>query len=165
MKLNIPFYKQDTEYTCGPTSLQMAFSFLGKFKSEHTLAREAKTNKDGTTHEGMIETALREKFYCYVNEGSSIEEIKYFIHLGFPVIIDYTEPSGEDGHYAVVSGYQDGYVVLNDPWNGKNFKISEKEFISRWHDCHPTHHMCVRWMMVLSKTEFSMGKQYVPHSN
>jgi len=29
MKLNIPFYKQDTEYTCGPVSLQMAFCFGG----------------------------------------------------------------------------------------------------------------------------------------
>jgi len=46
---------------------------------------------------------------------------------------------------------------------GKNFKISEKEFISRWHDCHPTHHTCVRWMMVLSKAEFNVGKQYTPH--
>ncbi len=163
MKLNIPFYKQDTGYTCGPASLQMAFSFLGKFKSESALTKEAKTNKEGTTHEGMIETALREKFYCYVNEGSSIEEIKYFVHLGLPVIVDYTEPSGEDGHYAVMSGYQDGHIILNDPWNGKGFKLPEKEFISRWYDDHKLNHRCERWIMVLSKTEINIGKQYTPH--
>ncbi len=141
----------------------MAFSFLGKFKSESALTKEAKTNKDGTSHQGMVETALREKFYCYVNEGSSIEEIKYFIHLRLPVVVDYTQPSGEDGHYAVVSGYQDEHIILNDPWNGKNFKLSEKEFVSRWHDCHPGNHTCTWWIMVLSKTEFNMGKQYTPH--
>lgn len=162
MKLKIPFYKQDTEYTCGPVSLQMAFSFLGKFKSERALAGEAKTNKNGTTHQGMIETALKEKFFCYVNEGSSVEEIKHFIRLGFPVIVDYIEPSGNDGHYAVVSGYHHGNIVLNDPWNGKDFKLSEKEFLVRWHDCHLRNHVCTHWIMVLSKTNFSLGRQYIP---
>lgn len=162
MRINIPFYKQDTAYTCGPAALQMAFSLLGKFKSEKALAQEAGTNKNGTTHQGMIDTALGEKFYCYVNEGSSLEEVKYFIHCGLPVIVDYTEPSGEEGHYAVVSGYQDGRIILNDPWNGKDFKLAEKEFITRWHDCHPHNHVCKRWMLVLARKPFDLGKQYIP---
>lgn len=163
MKLNIPFYKQDTTYTCGPAVLKMVFSLLGKFKSEEKLAKEAKTTRnDGTNHEGMIDAALQEKFYCYVNEGSSLDEVKYFINRGFPVVVDYTEPSGEEGHYAVVSGHQNGHVMLNDPWNGKNFKLTDKEFTSRWHDGHGGHHRCERWIMVISREAFNLGKQYIP---
>ena len=60
MKLKIPFYKQDTDHACGPVSLQMVLSFLGDFKSEKSLVKEAHTNHDvGTKHEAMIETARK----------------------------------------------------------------------------------------------------------
>lgn len=163
MKLNIPFYRQDTGYTCGPTALQMAFSFLGKFKSEKNIAREAGTqSKTGTSHHGMIEAALREKFYCYVNEGSTLDELKYFIKLGHPVIVNYIEPSSDEGHYAVVTGYNNKHITLNDPWNGKDFNISEQSFLARWHDMHEGRHPCTSWIMVLGTEPFSLGKQYAP---
>lgn len=166
MKLNVPFYKQDKTYTCGPVALQMVFSLLGKFKSEAHLAKEAGTNKsDGTSHEGMINTALREKFHCYVNEGSSLDEVKFFINLGFPAIVDYTEPSGDDGHYAVAFGHEDGHIILNDPWNGKDFKLTDKEFISRWYDHHHNGNRCERWIMVISREGINLGKQYAPKIN
>lgn len=163
MKIDIPFYKQDTAYTCGPVALQMAAAFLGKHASERNLARIAHTvAKKGTAHAGMIAAARAEGLYCYVNEGSSLEEITQFLRLGIPVIVDYTEPSGEEGHYAVVAGRNHGELLLNDPWNGKDFKISEKEFLARWHDKHPSGFSCERWMMALSREAFSTGKQYVP---
>jgi predicted double-glycine peptidase len=163
MKLDIPFFKQDTDYTCGPAALQMAFLFLGTFTSEKKLAKVARTNSEiGTTHRGMIDTALKQKFYCYVNKNSTINEIRHFVRLSFPVIIDYTEPSSDTGHYAIISGYQDRHVILNDPWNGEGFKLSEAEFVSRWYDNHDGNNPCASWMMALSKEPFNLGKQYSP---
>ncbi len=163
MKLTVPYHEQKTEYTCGPASLKMVFSFLGTFKTEKKIAKHASTdNETGTRHQGMIDAALHQKFYCYVNADSSVDEIRYFINLGLPVIIDYTEPSEDDGHYAVVSGYVDGIIILHDPWNGKNFKLEETELIERWHDSHSGHKSCNQWMMVLSNEPFSLGKQYLP---
>lgn len=163
MKLTIPYHEQETEYTCGPASLQMAFSLLGKFESEKTIAVHAETNsEEGTRHQGMIDAALREKFYCYVNADSSIKEMKYFINLGFPVIVDYTEPSSDTGHYAVVSGYKNRHIILNDPWNGQGFTIAEAELVARWHDPHNGRNGCNQWMMVVSREPFSLGKQYIP---
>ncbi|KKU81813.1 MAG: Pseudomurein-binding repeat-containing protein [Parcubacteria group bacterium GW2011_GWA1_47_8] len=165
MKLAVPYHEQETEYTCGPASLQMAFLLLGKFKSEKTIAVHAETNREeGTRHRGMIAAALREKFYCYVNADSSIKEIKYFINLGFPVVIDYTEPSSEEGHYAVVSGYKNKHIILSDSWNGKDFTLTETELVSRWYDPHNGHNGCNQWMMVVSKEPFSLGKQYIPEA-
>lgn len=164
MKLKIPFAWQKTMYTCGPASLHMAFSLLGwEKKSERSLSLEAGTNKEnGTTHQGMIDTALIQNFYCYVNAGSTIEEIRYFIKCGLPVIVDYTEPSSDVGHYAIVSGYQDGHIILNDPWHGKGFTLTEAKFTSRWHDNHEGRRTCTHWLMALSKEPFNLGRQYAP---
>ena len=164
MKLKIPFYQQDTDHTCGPVSLQMVLSFLGDFKSEKSLSEEAHTNHDvGTKHNAMIETARKEGFYCYVNNDSSWEGIENFLAEGLPVIIHFAEPQAEEEHYAVVVGLLKGEIILNDPYNGKNFKMKKKEFLSRWHGIQGNNKYD-RWIMVISKSDFGMGKQYFPIS-
>jgi len=160
MGISVPFYKQDTGYTCGPTSLQMVFSFFGSFMSEADLADLAETNEIiGTDHHNMIEVARLGGFYCYVNDTSSLLEVESFIDRGFPVIVDFVEPVTEEAHYAVVVGFSKGSIVLNDPANGKDFKLSEDDFSLRWHDGTTR---SVRWMMVLSKSDFEIGRQYGP---
>ncbi len=162
MKLKIPFFKQDTGYTCGPVSLQMAMDFLGKFKGELPLARELHTSeKDGTHHKNMIETSVKEGFYCYANNDSSLEEVERFLKEKLPVIVHFTEPSEDAGHYSVVAGIEKGNVILNDPWNGRNFKISKKEFMERWHGKEGKK-IDKKWILVLSKEDFCLGKQYLP---
>ena len=158
MKLKIPFYKQDTDHTCGPASLQMVLSFLGDFKSEKSLSEEAHTNHGvGTKHNAMIETARKEGFYCYVNNDSSWKEINNFIADGLPAIIHFAEPKAEEEHYAVVIGLEKGEIILNDPWNGKNFKIKKKEFLSRWHGSRGNHQY-IKLIMVISDKDFELCK-------
>lgn len=161
-KLKIPFYRQKNAFTCGPASLQMLFAFFRKAVPQAKIAeRTAATESYGTRHQNMIDEALKEKFFCYVNNNSTINEVKYFIDTGLPVIIDYVEPSEEEGHYAVVFGYSARYIFLNDPWNGKNFRLPIGEFNSRWYDYHQSHKF-KKWIMVVSDKEFRLGKQYRP---
>lgn len=162
MKFKVPFYKQDTDYTCGPASLQMVLSFFNDHKSEACIAKKAHTDKEaGTAHKWMIEVAEREGFYCYVNNNSSLEELKNFIGTGLPVIVHFTEPSGEESHYSVIKGFGKKQLILNDPWNGKDFKIKEKDFLSRWHG-NVANNNYKKWMMVISRENFNLGKQYLP---
>jgi predicted double-glycine peptidase len=138
----------------------MVFSFFGLFKSEEYLARAAGTNSDiGTEHHNMIAVATREGFYTYVNNNSTLDELKRFVGRGLPVIVDFIEPGDEEPHYAVVIGFSRGNIILNDPANGEGFTLSEEEFISRWRDT-TTH--SVRWMMVVSKEDLELGTQYRP---
>ncbi len=162
-KLKIPFYRQYDEFTCGPAVLKMFFSFFGKFKKLDSLAKTLHTDKNGTHHSSLIGEATKEDFFCYVNNSSTIHEVRHFINLGLPVIVNYNEPSTNDGHYAVVVGYDRNKIIMNDPWNGKNFKMPENEFILRWHDC-LNRHTCKKWIMVISKKDFNLGKQYKPCS-
>lgn len=159
--LKFPFFYQHSESTCGPASLKMVFDFFGLKFREKELARKAQTLKSGTKHASLIETARKNGFYCYIHDKSSINHIKHFIDVGLPVIVNYIEPSGNEGHYAVVIGYGRNKIILNDPWNGKKFKMSYKDFKERWHDSHKNHSY-YGWLMVLSNEKFDIGRQYAP---
>ena len=156
--IKLPYFHQHTNHTCGPACLKMVFAFFGKRLPEKKLARLSKTNFDGTKHSKMISLARKEGFYCYVHENASLNQIKHFIDLKIPVIINYIEPSEEDAHFSVIVGYEKNFLILDDPWNGKNFKIDSKEFEKRWHG----KDRCKNWILVVSKDQFDIGKQYNP---
>lgn len=169
MKLKLPYYKQETKWSCGPASLQMAMSFLGEFSTQDEIIKKMNLKLsqmdefgDGIDNEQLVAVAQKMGFYCYVNQNTTVEEIKYFINLGLPVIVNYIEPREEDGHFSVVHGYgglTQKKIILHDPFNGKNLKLSEKKFLGWWKSGYQTH---TRWMLVLSKKPFKVGRQYDP---
>ncbi|MBI1999438.1 MAG: C39 family peptidase [Parcubacteria group bacterium] len=160
MFVDVPFYRQLTMYNCGPAALQMVFAYFNRHRCQKELARSLRTSKrDGTTHDELVREARRDGFYCYTNGDSTLFEIKHFISLGLPVVVDFIEPDGEEEHYAVVVGYKDGDIILNDPWNGENFKLPEEEFARRWHYAQSIHK---RWIMVLSSEPLVLGKRHAP---
>ncbi len=69
--------KQDTSYTCGPSSVQMVFSALGKTVQEAYIAQLAGTGTSGTSHEGLagavkkIDSSIKITEYSYSDIGIS----------------------------------------------------------------------------------------------
>lgn len=162
----LPYFPQSSDFMCGPASLQMVMAFLGKNKSQDYILKTTGSTKDKLKKSGMnngdlIKAARVAGFYVYVNEDSILPEIKYFIDLKLPVLVNYREPSENDGHFAVVAGYDSigKKLFLYDPWNGKNFPISERSLLSRWHGSYQGHK---KWLMVLATEPFNMGKQFLP---
>lgn len=157
MRLNIPYCEQATDYTCGPAVVQMVLSSFGYHTSEEELARIAGTRHSddgGTTHEGMMRAVHAQGFYGVEREGNTIADIEAHLDRGFPVIIDYIEPTDDIEHYALVIGHEGDTFIFHDPSNGAEFKLSKKEFESRWHN--PLEdHQCERWMMVVSDKPFT----------
>lgn len=49
MKLNIPFYKQESKNDCGPTALQMVLEYLEEKHSREELVNLVYSDKSGTT--------------------------------------------------------------------------------------------------------------------
>lgn len=133
---------QDTGYTCGPSSLQMALSALGCNVSEDVLAKAGGTGTSGTGHEGMlraVEYASRKckmkitgKFQSFNGYGWSkvVDGIKagaeYVIHLKpLPALkYDYKGSlvwrSFTGGHYVYLVGVNmvDRLVLIADPTKG-----------------------------------------------
>lgn len=158
--MNIPFYKQINDYSCGPASLQMVLKYFGNYIPQDVLAMQLKTQKDdGTDHSDLIRVALENGLYCYVNRNSTLHEIIYFLSRDLPVIINFMEPSGNDAHYAVVIGFNKNNLILNDPWNGRQFQIDSDWFVEHWYD---TENRAKQWIMVLSLEDFHLGKQFIP---
>jgi len=138
----------------------MIFAFYGKRFSEESLTERLNTSaSSGTRHKSLIDIAQSEGFYVYVNNNSSLEEVRDFILEKIPVMVHFIEPSNDEGHYSVVVAVREDSIVLNDPWNGEGFTMSDRDFLNRWrsedscNDC---------WIMAISPDAFSLGKQYNP---
>jgi len=156
--MKVPFFWQDTEYTCGPASLQMVLAFFSKRVSEERLARGMCTTKSiGTKRSDFISKARREGFFCYVNSGSSLNEIGHYLSLGSPVIVNIL--SENEGHYAVVVGVTRKNVILHDPYYGAHKRWSHRTFNKNWKG---ERGQSSKWMMVLSPGDFNLGRQYYP---
>jgi len=156
--ISLHYFHQRKSYTCGPASLKMVFDFFGLKTSEEKLKKYLKSNKEkGTKHKALINAVIRNGFYCYVHNHSSLSQIKGFIEKDLPVIIHYIEPDSNEEHYSVVVGVHGRKIIMNDPWMGKRFKLKEKEFERRWHG-----EKNYGWLMVLSRKKFDLGKQYNP---
>ncbi len=130
-QLSFTYYHQTTDYTCGPSSLKMAFSHYGVTLSESWLANKASSNAQiGTTQSGMIKavnavnTNYGTKFSMTTESFTGWNVIQSYISKGIPVIVrikSFLTPGGT--HYAMISGInlQTGMVCLGDPsWEGKN---------------------------------------------
>lgn len=160
VKLQVPYYKQKNWINCGPAVLQMVFSYFQHDLSQRKIARQAKTTAErGTENHDMIRVALEHGFYVYVNDHSTFFEIRHFLEKGLPVIVNFIEPTDDDAHFAVVSGITLHKIILNDPWNGRNFKMFHRDFLSRWHSSNNKHK---EWIMVIAESDFQLGKQYLP---
>lgn len=164
--LKVPYYKQHRDYTCGPAVLRMIFRYFGKTYNENELAKELKAEPLlGVRHRHLIRVARHNGFYSYVNHGSNLEELAYFLRLGLPSIVRLSARLGgsdkDEGHYAVVVGVTKKAVYLHDPWRGANFKMSVKRFLRDWWD-NETGKVYERWMMVLSPEKLPSGRVYAP---
>ncbi|MEY3784586.1 MAG: hypothetical protein RLZZ230_908 [Candidatus Parcubacteria bacterium] len=160
--LPVPYLKQDTDYTCGPTSLQMVLEYYGAVHSEAKLARQMQTSSEmGTCPLQMQEIALKHGFYCYVNKEASYEEMIFLLSLGVPPIVRFIEPDENEDHYSVVVAANKDKITINDPWNGPEQEFSKTDFIKRW-----TSNMivdCNQWLMAVSPDLLPLGKQFHPY--
>lgn len=133
-KIKMPFVRQRTDYFCGQASLEMIFKYHNKNKTQEDLAKIMNTReKIGTKNSSMIDAVKSFGFHFCAKENSLINEIDIFLKNNIPVIVNYIEPSDEISHYAVAVGLNKKEIILNDPWNGNNFKLSKKEFLRRWY--------------------------------
>jgi len=158
--MKVPYHEQINPYSCGPAVFQMVFGYFGTRASQKTLAKELKTTKKiGTKNRDLVRVANENGFFSFAQRYATVSKIKRFLSRGLPVIVDFIEPSEEEGHYAVIVGRDRSNFIFNDPWNGRGMKMNEKDFLKRWRDGNG---MCHRWLLVLSKKKFSSRKKHLP---
>lgn len=160
-KIEVPYYKQSTVYTCGPASLQMVLAYYGYQDSEENLLKLLNTSsQDGTWRVRMYETAVNLGFHCYVNNEASLSEIDFFLDLGIPLIIRFIETDNDEDHYGVIVGSTHSSLKIHDPWSGPEIELSKKDFENRW-ICYEIGN-CKRWLMAVSPEPIPLGRQFHP---
>lgn len=145
--LKVPYFKQDTSYSCGAVALQMVFRFYGKVFSERELVVDLKIDRNsGTPHKSIVEFARIEGFKAHEDHEATMIELEDWLAKKVPVIVNFIEPSSDDGHYAVVIYADKHRVILNDPWDGEKFKMNTEDFKKRWSN---SLHTSKHWLLAI----------------
>jgi ABC-type bacteriocin/lantibiotic exporter with double-glycine peptidase domain len=113
-----------------------------------TLTRRLRTNtRTGTARAALIRVARSYGLSATENRHARIADIRSVLDHGTAPIVLYQEPDGNEGHYAIAVGLERGRIVLNDPWNGRNFRLARSEFVRRWRGSRKND--VGRWLLVV----------------
>lgn len=141
----VPMARQSTNYTCGVAALQSVLGYYGDEFREGTLATELKPDQNnGTSYHNIINFSKRKGYSAKALYKMNLEQLKKLVDQKKPVIVaiqawadkpvSYLK-DWDDGHYAVVIGYDNKYIYFMDPSTLGNYTyIPVKDFLERWHD-------------------------------
>jgi predicted double-glycine peptidase len=166
--INVRIGRQTFDYDCGAKALQMVMEYYGVEMREDILIKELRTDANGTSVDRMISVAEKSGFKVSSATGVSLEQLKRFIDEEYPVIVlvqawaerymtlEDWKTDYDDGHYAIVIGYNGSIIIFEDPSSIRRTWLTEEEFLVRWHDLDPrTKRKLDHFAMVL------MGKEPV----
>ncbi len=152
MIARIPYYRQQTTYTCGPAVLRMLAGALGRPVSERRLSRLCLTSAKRGTPNTVMAILGKALLGVRTYPAATWKQLESALEHGHPVVVNYREPGEEAGHYAIAVGLNDEAIVLFDPWHGPRFSLPVEEFRQRWLG-HRTRRADRGWMMVLAPTK------------
>lgn len=147
----IPFFHQKNDHYCGPAVLQMILGAYGIRTSQEKLAQEigvAGILKHGTKITILVSMLKKRGFRVSASNRKTLVGIKHAIENGSIVVVCYTEPVFEWGHYAIVKQIDAKKIILIDPdtRTGRT-SMATAEFKRRWKD--PLFSKTVRWAAII----------------
>src|SRR3989344_4661399 len=147
MKHAVPHKIQTNTYNCGPTCLEMLLDFYGvPYESEKMEMLCECAPRHGTDNKKLVEVAEELGTKPVVKENASLEDIIETIRSGHPVLVNYFNCKSGVGHFGVVKGVdmQGEALLLADPKQGDDYRLSFGHFEQHWHNHAKTIHA---WMM------------------
>jgi len=137
MKLNIPYFRQENNTTCGVACLRMAMSFFGEDVEEFELEEACETSWLGNTCGELVECVKKYGFKAEAVENITIDYIKTNLKKNHPIIAQ-LDPAilygGLEGfgHFVIITGIEDDKICYNDPDMGKEMTQSITGFFKAW---------------------------------
>ena len=134
MKYKIPYYKQETLYTCGPATFRMVLASLGMRMSEKKVAQVLKHTRDRFMTNASFPQAAESLGFSYrVIRNGTFAQISQALKEGYRVIVNYYHEGEEEGHFAVVRSLTSKAIGLLDPWSGPNVVYTLPHFRRVWY--------------------------------
>lgn len=137
MKLNIPYFKQDKDTTCGVASLRMVLAFLGKDIPESDLEETCETSWLGNTCGELVQGSMKYGFEAEEIENMTPDYVTKLLTNKFPLIalldpaVLYGGLEGF-GHFVVITGLKGDTIYYNDPDRGENVTAPVERFFNAW---------------------------------
>lgn len=141
--LKVPYWSQNKKkkhYTCGPVCIRMVLSYLeGKKldKKEYLhilcLTMDGNPQKESGTSTLKLTQAIKDKGFKYRTIYGE-RDLTRALKRKHPVIASCRmkdEKKEPYRHYIVVTGRDDQFFYINDPYEGKRGKIQKKLFLGR----------------------------------
>jgi len=136
--MRVPYFKQETGYTCGAASMRMALATFGIRKSEKQIARLMRTNrKHGTCSASFPRLAEKYRASFVVKRNGTIDDLKKYLKEGYVVVVsffffEYFVGKKLVYHFAVLKGISKGNIFLLDPELGPDHKLPIHLFVRCW---------------------------------
>ncbi len=142
---------QVAPYTCGPVALLNALHLKGDFsQTEDSLAAICKAKLGiGTTNENLVKAAKEVGFEIVETKSeANVGDIKRNLDAGAKVIICYTNAYSGNGHYTLVTDYDNRALYCRDSAFGL-FRFS-KEYLGKfWHGSRDASKGSRQWYLAL----------------
>lgn len=137
--INVPHFLQSDDSLCGPACLRMVLAFWGIKKTEQELALACNhTYEKGCQGEDMVSAARQFGFDAFIKNNSDVKELKGYVDLGIPIIVDWFCGDLPEGHSSVVVGVDDENVYMLDPWLDEMRVVTIYDFKRCWFDFRET---------------------------
>jgi predicted double-glycine peptidase len=131
---------QEASYTCGPVSILNALRLKGDFsRSEEELAKlcDAKPGI-GTSNQNVVKVARQVGLEILEEKANAvIVDIERNIDNGAYVIVNYFDAFSDEGHYSVITEYDNRALYFTDSGFGL-FRLNKEDFIKFWHNSDKT---------------------------
>jgi predicted double-glycine peptidase len=153
MNMNVSFFKQETEWTCGPAVWRMILNSMGHKRTENELVNILKSNSStGTSYSRFKKIAECYKMDYIEGSGKGTESIKTLIESGYTVIVCYYIPEEREDHYSIVKRIDSKFIYFIDPWYGPQHRYRLNQFLKVWH-MHPRDKKTDEWYFAVRKSE------------
>ncbi len=174
MKLikNFPFVRQNTDWTCGPVAVKSVLKYFGINKSEIRLVDELGcTTEHGTDFDKVIDFFKRNNFKVTAKR-TTLKTVKSFVRRNIPCLvciqawsdnpnIDYAT-DWDDGHFIIIIGYDNNNIIYEDPsihQKNKRGRLSNKEFMKRWHDVDSKKRRFINYVIAVEETDITKNNR------
>jgi ABC-type bacteriocin/lantibiotic exporter with double-glycine peptidase domain len=137
MKLNIPYFRQEKNTTCGVACLRMVMAFYSKDIKEFELEEACETGWLGNTCGELVQCVKKYGFEAEEVENITTDYVKTILRKNHPIIalldpaILYGGIEGF-GHFVVITGLEDDKICYNDPDMDKEITKNITDFFKAW---------------------------------
>lgn len=146
----IPFYKQQTLFTCTLACLRMVLEAVGKKVTEYELSKIIGFDIRIGYSMPMLSTMLDIMNIDHdLKRDANIEELKASLDHFYPIVVlsvkAYQNIPQNHGHMVVIKDITDKHIIFNDPdqeFGGEDKEIDLNLFIRAWNESR-------NWMLVV----------------